>query len=107
MKQDKTGTGSGKKYRIFIADYIPSLNKGETAILKGMLESYGCLGEIDVAILSRYPEVDIPRYGSRVRTVDINQCWHLHGEFKTRFGKIWASIRVMFQLKDKRLLQKL
>ena len=84
-------------YRIFYADYIPSLNKGELTILQGMLESFQCLGEVEVALLSYEPKLDAPRYGSKVKAIDAKESWHLRGELKSSLSKTFASIWVMLQ----------
>ena len=84
-------------YHIFYADYIPSLNKGELAILQGMLESFQYLGEVEVAVLSYDLKLDAPRYGSRIKVVVARKSWHLHGQLKSRLSKIFASIWVTLQ----------
>jgi len=61
-------------FRIFVTDYVPSLNKGEATILEGMLESFKVLGEIEVATLSHHPEIDAPRYTPKIRIVDATKC---------------------------------
>lgn len=58
-------------YKVFIAENVPSLNKGEMAILEGMLESLDALGEVEVSILSGLPSIDRHRYGTRVRVIDL------------------------------------
>ena len=58
-----------KTIRIFIPEEIPSYNKGEEAILKSTLKTLESLGDIDVCILSAYPERDRIYYSSKVRTI--------------------------------------
>jgi Uncharacterized conserved protein len=49
-------------YKILIAENIPTLNKGELALLGGMLESFNLLDEYEVTIMSALPDIDSPRY---------------------------------------------
>lgn len=49
--------------KILIAENVPALNKGELALLKGMMESFNSLGEVKVKIMSSSPENDRIRYG--------------------------------------------
>jgi colanic acid/amylovoran biosynthesis protein len=63
--------------KILIAEYIPPLNKGELAILKGILKSFEVLGEVDVAVFSLYPKIDKERYPSSVKTLDIGHSLYL------------------------------
>jgi len=48
--------------RILIAEGVPSLNKGELAILVGMLKTFEALGKVEVSIFSHYPSADKERY---------------------------------------------
>jgi colanic acid/amylovoran biosynthesis protein len=48
--------------KIFIAEAVPSLNKGEALILKGLIQSLTSFDEIEISLLSYYPEIDKPRY---------------------------------------------
>jgi len=80
-------------YRIFYADYLPSLNKGELAILQGMMESFQYLGDVKFTTLSFNPELDVPRYGHTVKTLSISDVLHL----KSGTGKILTSIWVVSQ----------
>lgn len=56
-------------YRILIAEEIPSLNKGEAAILLGMLESFKTLGKTKVSMISSYPESDATRYNGKIKII--------------------------------------
>lgn len=56
--------------KILIPEDIPSINKGEAAILTGMLETFKILGNTQVTICSNFPEVDIERYGSKVNIIE-------------------------------------
>jgi polysaccharide pyruvyl transferase WcaK-like protein len=59
-----------KRVKIFIAENIPSLNKGEETILDGMMESFKLVGDVTVTMLSGVPNIDAQNYGSRVRVLD-------------------------------------
>lgn len=84
--------------RIFIAENIPSLNKGEMAILDGMLESFRTLGDVKVSMLSARAEIDALRYVSKVEVIDISKSWPLNGGLDcSKSGKIVASIAIMIQ----------
>ena len=86
-------------HRIFIAENIPSLNKGEMTILGGMLQSLCSLGQLEVTMLSSIPDVDQPRYGAKVRIVDARKSLHLQGNL-LRYGatsRILGSTFVLVQ----------
>lgn len=68
-------------YKILIAENIPSLNKGELALLKGMIECFKKLGDYEVSILSALPAVDGPRYNSNIKIVE--------ADFLYTFGDIF------------------
>jgi|GEM_PF-1150180 len=59
--------------KIFIAENIPSLNKGEMTILEGMLESFKVLGETKVSMISDLPYIDRPRCEPEVETIDVRR----------------------------------
>jgi len=86
-------------YRIFIAENIPSLNKGEMTILEGMLESFTSLGKVEVIMLSSVPDIDQLRYGRKVRVIDATNSLHLFGNPKSYspIFRILASISVTLQ----------
>lgn len=68
--------------KIFIAEEIPSLNKGEAAILFGMLESFRSIeDDAEVSLLSFHPEIDKPRYSDRVKVIDGIRDLHLINGF--------------------------
>ena len=54
---------------IFITEEISSLNKGEAAILKGMLASFKELGDVKVSMVSFNPKDDAFRYGSKIKII--------------------------------------
>ena len=68
--------------QIFIAENIPSLNKGEMSIFEGMVETFKLLGGIEISMLSMVPEVDTPRYTGKARIVDLRRSLHLPAELK-------------------------
>jgi polysaccharide pyruvyl transferase WcaK-like protein len=86
-------------YKIFIAENIPSLNKGEMAILEGMRESFKTLGETEVSMLSSTPDVDQACYGARIKIIDAKKALHLFGNPKgyNKVSKIFASTFVIIQ----------
>ena len=57
---------------IFVAEQVPSLNKGEAAILFGMLESFKALGAVRVRLSSTAPSADEARYAGNVTLVTGN-----------------------------------
>jgi len=57
--------------RILIAEWVPSLNKGELAILIGMLKTFEALGKVEVSIFSFYPSLDKERYPKNVKIIDV------------------------------------
>lgn len=57
--------------RILIAEGVPSLNKGELAIFKGMLKTFETLGKVEVSIFSYYPSIDKERYPGNIGIVDV------------------------------------
>jgi len=58
--------------KILIADRIPSLNKGELAILEGIIRTFETLGRVEVSIFSFQPEPDQKRYPENVKLVDLS-----------------------------------
>jgi len=58
------------KIKILIAEDVPSLNKGEEAILMGMLETFRILGDVEVCLYSSNPQIDAARYGTKIKVVD-------------------------------------
>lgn len=57
--------------RFLIAENIPSLNKGELAILEGLNESLKIFNEYDLTIFSVNPEMDSKRYLSTIQIFDV------------------------------------
>lgn len=84
--------------KIFIAEEAYSLNKGEAAIIFGMLESFKILGEVEVSLLSFHPILDKPRYSNRVNVIDGIKDLHLMSGFnRSMIVKIFESIVVLLQ----------
>lgn len=84
--------------KIFIAEEIPSLNKGEAAILFGMIESFRTLGDVEVSLLSFHPEIDRPRYSNRVKIIDGIKDLHLKKDFdQSMIARLFESIVVIPQ----------
>ncbi len=78
--------------RILIAENIPSLNKGEKAILDGMLESFKTLGDVQVSMLSARADIDIPRYAPKVNIVNLEEFRLVRAGLNNKFIKIFNSI---------------
>jgi polysaccharide pyruvyl transferase WcaK-like protein len=68
-------------YRIFIAENMPSLNKGEMTILEGMMETFKNLDEVEVSMLSAVTDVDKCRYGTMVEMIDVGKYLPLSLDF--------------------------
>ena len=83
-------------YKIMIAENIPSLNKGELALLKGMIESFNVLDEnIEIKIVSSSPEHDQSRYGEKIKIIDVKETFHLKNKFNySQNEKIIISIYI-------------
>lgn len=62
-----------KVTRIFFAENIPSLNKGEMTILEGMIESFKILGDVNISVISDLPDIDRLRYKSSIDIIDIRR----------------------------------
>lgn len=68
---------SKNQFNILIAEGIPSLNKGELAILLGMLKSFQPLGKTDISLFSFIPSCDEERYPRELRLIDVMKDLHL------------------------------
>jgi polysaccharide pyruvyl transferase WcaK-like protein len=64
-------------YHIFIAEEIPSLNKGEAAILMGILSTLRFFNRLKVSLLSYNAKIDSQRYPNNVDIVDAAGDLHL------------------------------
>lgn len=86
-----------KPLNIFISEWIPSLNKGELAILHGMIKSFKFLGPKQIYILSFYPEIDKIRYPEEIRIINAEKDLFLGKRFPER-SLIIRSILSLFVL---------
>ena len=95
----KGAKGKEMTYKIFIAENVPSLNKGEMTILEGMLESFKTLGKVEVTMLSDLPEIDELRYGTKVKIIDVKKALCLSGELVDyrQLFKMFISFLLIFQ----------
>ncbi|MCX6111679.1 MAG: polysaccharide pyruvyl transferase family protein [Proteobacteria bacterium] len=84
-------------YKILIAEQIPALNKGEEAILEGILESLKIIGESKFYMLSAYPEIDAPRYGSKIKIIDIKDVFVFKLFVKNKLIRFFLSAIVIFK----------
>lgn len=82
-----------KIYRIFIAESIPSLNKGEVTILEGLMEAFKGFGAIQYTMVTQYPDVDGPRYSNRIHIIDLTKHCFLYGPayYRSRVVKVFTS----------------
>jgi colanic acid/amylovoran biosynthesis protein len=62
-----------KATNIFIAETAPGLNKGELAILGGMLESFKSLGNFKATMLSEFPDIDKSRFEPAIEITDVKK----------------------------------
>jgi colanic acid/amylovoran biosynthesis protein len=85
--------------KIFISEEIPSLNKGEAAILSGAIESFRHLGnDIEISLLSFHAEVDELRYKDKVKIIDGTKDLYLKKNFeKSTVLRLFGSIFVLLQ----------
>ena len=83
-------------YKIFIAENVPSLNKGEMTILEGMLESFKTLGRVQVTMLSDLPDIDQLRYGTKVRIINVKKALHLSDKL-SRYNRLFNSFLLLSQ----------
>ena len=84
--------------KVLIAEYVPSHNKGELAILNGILETLKMLGKVEVYIFSIYPALDRARYPREVRIIDMKQNLCLKKlNIKSKVNIMWASFVAMLQ----------
>lgn len=67
-------------YQIIIAENIPSLNKGELALLRGIIETINS-NEVTVKIISGSPKFDQTRYGKSPEIIDVRKTFHLKENF--------------------------
>ena len=63
--------------KVLITTYVPTLNKGELELLAGILKTFNVLGQTGVGIFSFYPELDVKRYPSGIRLIDVSKDLHV------------------------------
>lgn len=68
-------------YNILIAENIPVLNKGELALLKGMIESFSPLKSVKIKIVSSSVKMDSERYGDGLEIIDVRELFYLKEQF--------------------------
>ncbi|MEM3550698.1 MAG: polysaccharide pyruvyl transferase family protein [Candidatus Bathyarchaeia archaeon] len=66
-----------KLLHIFIAEEIPSLNKGEAAILMGILRTFIFFNRVKVSLLSYDAKTDLQRYPNSIDIIDAAKDLHL------------------------------
>ncbi|MFX1537703.1 MAG: polysaccharide pyruvyl transferase family protein [Promethearchaeota archaeon] len=88
-----------KPVNIFIAEWVPSLNKGELAILVGIIRTFEILGPVRVSVLSFYPEIDRVRYPDGIEVVDAEKDLFIGKRFpeKSLISRFLLSLFVGFQ----------
>ncbi|MEM4619852.1 MAG: polysaccharide pyruvyl transferase family protein [Desulfurococcaceae archaeon] len=67
----KKNSCNRRKLNILIAEYIPSLNKGELEILYGMTRIFSSLGPYTVYLFSLLPPFDRKHYPPEVNLIDV------------------------------------
>jgi polysaccharide pyruvyl transferase WcaK-like protein len=86
------------KPKIMIATYIPIFNKGMLELLEGILQTFSLLGETEVTIFSFLPSLDISRYASKIRLIDIGKDLHIERLFAgSSNSRLLASFLAGFQ----------
>lgn len=89
----------GQGVNVVIAEYIPSLNKGELLILEGMLTILNRIGEVNVYVFSPLPSIDTARYPPGVRAVDFyREIGVILGRKVSRLELIKTLSRYLFML---------
>lgn len=98
--------------KIVIPEMIPSQNKGEAAILAGMIETFRCLGNTELTLFSTTLKEDRERYkkyGIKIVAYEKNRLMDSRIRLLRRIGDIYTVIRfficgLMFRFKIKRPL---
>jgi len=85
--------------RILVAEWIPTLNKGELAILIGMLKTFEVLGNVEVSVFSFYPSLDKERYPSNVKIIDVGSNLYVGASLPEKSGLVRtrANLLAIFQ----------
>lgn len=77
--------------KIIIAENIPSLNKGELALLNGILNSLNLIGSHEVSIISSNLKIDQERYPSDLNILDVSDTFHIKYDSKSKLRAILSS----------------
>ena len=98
-KEIKHNWDDDKIVKIFIAESVPSFNKGEMTILEGMLESFKILGKVEVTMLSDLSQIDQSCYGTKVKIINVKKALHLSGKLSryNKLFKIFISLLLLSQ----------
>lgn len=90
--------------KVVIAEPIPSLNKGEAAILRGIQEALAICGDIKLTLYSPsgWVETDKKRYGSGIAITSGVDLWDAENNFlenpvsrnRTHFFKTWGKLLI-------------
>jgi len=63
---------NSEKIKIIIAEYVPTLNKGELAILLGILRTFHILGlNAEIYVFSFFPSIDNKRFPREIKPINI------------------------------------
>lgn len=74
-------TNKTKPVHILINEWVPSLNKGELAILMGIKKTFSVIDPVRLSILSFYPDLDVLRYPSGTHVIDAGDSFFLGDNF--------------------------
>jgi len=80
---------------VLLVDGLPGQNKGEIAILEGMIESFKTLGDVRVAVFTNRIRADAPRYPAGVQAVDATRTLPFHNEARSQkksFRLFWSLV---------------
>ncbi len=79
-----------KPVKLLIAEWVPSLNKGELAILIGMLRTFKPLGDVKVSIFSFDPSSDKKCYPKSLKLIDVCGDLYINDSLSTnsKFRKV-------------------
>lgn len=100
-------------YKVLIAENIPAMNKGELALLKGIITSLDSLNT-EITIISRCRDNDAKRYSDELTILDVKQTFHLEFNEKSYIKKIAISVfislkhiffLILYKIMDKRVLK--
>ena len=83
-----------KKFKILIAENLPSYNKGEMAILYGLTDNTKNLN-IEYSMYSFHPDFDKKRYGNDINIIDIRNSWSFIKKKEDGLN-IFKSFRLLF-----------